>query len=102
MLKWFGDNEMIANPRKFKYMLVGKSKPLKIEILGFQLESAKSVNLLGITFDHNSTLIRIYQMFARWLVQKLKAYIELEMPWIKNKQNYCITLLSCHSLITVL
>ena len=55
MLKWFGDNEMIANPRKFKYMLVGKSKPLKIEILGFQLESAKSVNLLGITFDNNST-----------------------------------------------
>ena len=82
MLKWFRDNEMISNPRKFQYMLLGKSKPLKIEIVGFQLESAKSVNLLGMTFD--------------------KAYVELEMPWMKNKQNYFITLLFCHSLITVL
>ena len=55
MLKWFRDNEMISNPRKFQYMLLCKSKPLKIEIVGFQLESAKSVNLLGMTFDHNST-----------------------------------------------
>ena len=43
----------MANPGKFQYMLPGKHKPLKIEIEGFQLESAKSVNLLGITIDHN-------------------------------------------------
>ena len=36
-------------------MLLGKDKPLKIEIETFQLESAKSVNLLGITIDHNLT-----------------------------------------------
>ena len=36
-------------------MLLGKSKPLKIEIEGFQLESAKSVKLLEKTFDHNLT-----------------------------------------------
>ena len=46
---------MMANPGKFQYMLLGKHKPLKIEIEGFQLESAKSVNLLGITIDHNLT-----------------------------------------------
>ena len=46
---------MMANPRKFQYMLLAKHKPLKIEIEGFQLESAKSVNLLGITIDHNLT-----------------------------------------------
>ena len=38
---------MIANP--------GKHKLLKIEIEGFQLELAKSVNLLGITIDNNLT-----------------------------------------------
>ena len=40
--------------QKFQYMLLGKHKPLKIEIEGFQLESAKS-NLLGITIYHNLT-----------------------------------------------
>ena len=43
---------MMANPGKFQYMLLGKHNHLKIEIEGFQVESAKSVNLLGITIDH--------------------------------------------------
>ena len=55
MLKWFRNNQMMANPGKFQYMLLGKHKPLKIEIEGFQLESAKSVNLLGITIGYNLT-----------------------------------------------
>ena len=55
MLKWFRDNQMMSNPAKLQYMLHSKHKPLKIEIEGFQLESAKSVNLLGITIDHNLT-----------------------------------------------
>ena len=54
VLKWFRNNQMMANPRKFQDMLLGKHKPLiKIEIEGFQLESAKSVQLLGTTIDHN-------------------------------------------------
>ena len=55
VLKWFRNNQMMANSGKFQYMLLGKHKPLKIEIEGFQLESAKSVNLLEITIDHNLT-----------------------------------------------
>ena len=46
---------MMINPGKFQYMLLGKHKPFKIKIDGFQLESAKSVNLLGINIDHNLT-----------------------------------------------
>ena len=45
----------MRNPGKFQYILVGNHKPLKLEIEGFQLTSAKSVNLLGITIDHNLT-----------------------------------------------
>ena len=37
------------------YLVNTKHKPLKIEIEGFQLESAASVNLFGITIDHNLT-----------------------------------------------
>ena len=36
-------------------MLLDKHKPLKTEIAEFQLESAKSVNLLGITTNDNLT-----------------------------------------------
>ena len=46
---------MMANSRKFQYMLLGKYKPLKIEIEGFQLEPTKSVKFLGITIDHDLT-----------------------------------------------
>ena len=53
--KWFRINQMVANLGKFQYMLLGKHKLLKTEIEGFQLESAKSDNLLGITIDHNLT-----------------------------------------------
>ena len=45
----------MENPGKFQYMLLRKQKPPKIEIEEFQLESAKSVNLLGITIDYNLT-----------------------------------------------
>ena len=55
VLKWFRNNQLIANLGKVKYMFLGKQKPLKIEIEGFHLESAKSVNLLEITIDHNLT-----------------------------------------------
>ena len=55
MLKWFRNNQMMENPRKFQYMLLRKQKSSKIEIEEFQLESAKSVNLLGITIDYNLT-----------------------------------------------
>ena len=46
---------MVTNPGKFQYRMLGKHKSLKIEIEGFQVQSAKSVNLLGITIDHNLT-----------------------------------------------
>ena len=55
VLKWFRNNQMVANPGKFPYILLGKHKPLKIAIEGFQLASAMSVNLIGIIIDHNLT-----------------------------------------------
>ena len=53
MLKLFRNNQLMENPGKFQYMLLRKQKPPKIEIEEFQLESAKSVNFLGITIDYN-------------------------------------------------
>ena len=56
VLDWVGSNQMIANPGKFQYMLLGKYKSLKIEIKGIKLGTAKSVKLLGLTIDHNLTV----------------------------------------------
>ena len=46
VFKWFGYSQIMANPGKFQYMLFVKHKPLKIDIEGMKLESAKSVKLL--------------------------------------------------------
>ena len=93
---------MKTNLGKFQYILVGKHKPLIIWIEGFQPESAKSVNLLGITIDHNLTFDTHASNICKTASANVKSLAELEMPWIKNKQNYSITLLFCHWLITVL
>ena len=63
---------MMGNPGKFQYMLFGKHSTLKVEIEGFHLELAKSVNALGIAIDHNLKFDTLYQIFARRLVKKLK------------------------------
>ena len=53
MLKWFDNNQMMANLGRFHYMSHDKRKSLKIEIKRLKLESAKSVEFLGLTIDHN-------------------------------------------------
>ena len=55
VLEWFGNNKMTANPRQFQLMLLGKHKPLNIEIEGFKVESVKSVKFLRLTIYHNLT-----------------------------------------------
>ena len=43
----------MENIRNFEYMMLSKHKTLKTGTEGFQLEPCISVNLLGITIDHN-------------------------------------------------
>ena len=42
----------------------------------------------------------MYQMFAKRLVQKLR--VESEMPCMRNRRNYCITVSFGQSLISVI
>ena len=93
---------MIVNPGKFQYMLRGKHKPLKIEIEGFQLESAKSVKLSGITIDHNLTFDIHVSNICKTASEKVKSLSRIRNALDKNRRNYCINLLFCHSLTTVL
>ena len=83
MLKWFRKNQIMANPEKFQFMLLGKHKSLKIEIEGFQLESAKSVNLLGITIDCNLTFDTHVSNICK-TATRIRRLSRIRMPWTKN------------------
>ena len=52
-LKWFKDNQMMANPGKFQSMILSKNTIKKsIVIDNKTIESSKSVKLLGLTIDN--------------------------------------------------
>ena len=95
---------MMANPEKFEYMLLGKHNPLKIEIEEFQLESAKSLNLLGTTIDHNLTFNTHVSNICKTASAKVKSLSRtrnilnekqaklLYNSFILSQFNYCSTL----------
>ena len=108
MLKWFRNNQIMANPRKYQYMLLGKHKALKIEIEGFRLESAKSVNLLGIIIDNNLTFDTHVSNICKTASAKVKSLSRtrnilnekqaklLYNSFILSQFNYCsITWMFC-------
>ena len=52
-LKWFRDNQMMANPGKFQCTILSKNTINKsILITNKTIESSKSVKLLGLTIDN--------------------------------------------------
>ena len=53
VLKWFKDNQMMANPGKFQFMTLNKNTINKsIVIDNKTIESSKSMKLLGLTIDN--------------------------------------------------
>ena len=53
-LKWFKDNQMMANPGKFQFMILSINTINKsIVINNKTIESSKSVKLLGLIIDNN-------------------------------------------------
>ena len=52
-LKWFKDNQMMADPGKSQFMILSKNTINKsIVIDNKTIESSKSVKLLGLTIDN--------------------------------------------------
>ena len=84
VLKWFRKNKMIANPGKFQYM----SLPSVFQIEGFQLESAKSVDLLGIIIDHNLTFDTHTSSICKTASAKVKSLSRIRNALMKNKRIF--------------
>ena len=52
-LKWFKDNQVMANPGKFQFMILSKNTINKSIIMSIKtIESSKSVKLLGLIIDN--------------------------------------------------
>ena len=53
VLKWFRDNQMMADPGKFQFMFLSKNTINKSIAIDYKMiESSKSVKLLGLTTDN--------------------------------------------------
>ena len=111
VFKWFGNNQMMANPGKLQFMLFGTRKPSKIEIEEFQLQSAKSVSLLGITTYHNLTFHTHISNICKTAEAEVKSISRirnaldqkqaklLNNSFILSQFNYCM-FLSCHGRVS--
>ena len=56
-LKWFKDNQMMDNPGKFQFMILGKNTINKLFIIDNKtIESLRSVKLLWLTIDNKDIM----------------------------------------------
>ena len=102
VLEWFGNNQMMANLGRFQYMSHGKRKSLKIETKRLNLESAKSVEFLGLTIDHNIAFDTHVSSICRTASTGNKNLSRIMNVMEENRWNYSVTILFCRNSITVL
>ena len=101
VLNWFEANQMMANPGKFQFMLLGNKQSMNLEISEVKLKPAKSVKLLGLDIDHKlkfdshiSTICKIASAKIKSLSRIRNALDEnqarlLYNSFILSQFNYC-------------
>ena len=57
LLRWFKENSMKANPKKFQIMILGKTsrQPITLNINQIKVNKSQKVVLLGLTIDNQLT-----------------------------------------------
>ena len=57
LLRWFKENSMKANPKKFQFMILGKTsrQPITLNINQIKVKESQKVLLLGLTIDNQLT-----------------------------------------------
>ena len=57
LLRWLKENSMKANPKKFQFMIFGKTsrKPITLNINQIKVKESQKVLLLGLTIDNQLT-----------------------------------------------
>ena len=106
-LKWLKDNEMMANPEKFQYMILSKNTINKsIAINNKTNESSKSLKLLGLTIDNKLNYGIHINNVCKVASAKTKCLDWIELDWNavdkiveKIKLTKCIIQVLAHILI---
>ena len=106
-LKWLKDNEMMANPEKFQYMILSKNTINKsIAINNKTNESSKSLKLLGLTIDNKLNYGIHINNVCKVASAKIKCLDWIELEWNavdkiveKIKLTKCIIQVLAHILI---
>ena len=102
VLKWFKVNSMKANPKKFQFMILGKStrQTIILNINNIKIRETQIVELLGLTIDNRLTFKDHINMLCRRASYKLHAlrrirkYLTLQKSkllyntFINNQFNY--------------
>ena len=67
VLKWFKVNSMKANPKKFQFMILGKSKrqTIILNINNIKIRESQNIELLGLTIDNRLTFKDHINMLCR-------------------------------------
>ena len=106
-LKWLKNNEMMANPEKFQYMVLSKNTINKsIAINNKTNESSKSLKLLGLTIDNKLNYGIHINNVCKVASAKIKCLDWIELDWNavdkiveKIKLTKCIIQVLAHILI---
>ena len=70
ILKWFKVNTMKPNPKKFQFMVFGKStrQSIMLNIDNIKIRQSSSVTLRGLTIDNRLTFKDLLNILCRELI----------------------------------
>ena len=88
VLEWFKVNSMKANPKKFQFMILGKStrKTIILNINNLKIRESQNVELLDLTIDNRLTFKYHINMLCRGAnynlhtLRRIRKYLTLEKP----------------------
>ena len=102
LLRWFKENSVKVNPKKFQFMILGKTprQPIILNINQMKVDKSQKVVLLGLTIDNRLTFKDHVDMLCSTANYKLHAlrrirkYLTLEKTkllynaFINSQFNY--------------
>ena len=79
LLRWFKDNGMVANPKKFQLLFLGMktNRRLRLHIEGKKLDATDHVKLLGIKIDSKLMFSKHVELLCYKVNKKITAFSRL-------------------------
>ena len=87
ILQWFEENSMVANPKKFQFMVLGyKGRNLGLCVGDRTVVSSDIVNLLGITIDKSLNFNQLIAKLCKKANLKVNALFRI-IPKLRNEKK---------------